>query len=86
MTAETPGTITLTVPEHLADAVRTALEGVALEGYRSGTLSVFQVQELLGFRDRLQTQTWLGTHGVQQSYSLADLEADRATLDKLLGK
>ena len=83
---ETPATITLTVPEHLAEAVRTALEAVALHGYRSGTLSIFQVQELLGLRDRQQTQTWLGTHGAQQSYSLSDLDADRATLDTLLGK
>ena len=84
--ADPAATITLTVPGCVADAVRTALEGVALEGYCSGALSVFQVQQLLGYHDGQQTQTWLGMHGAHQSYSLADLEADRATLDKLLGE
>jgi hypothetical protein len=78
--------ITLTVPEHLAETVRSALESVALSGYRSGTLSLHQVQNLLGFRDRWQTQEWLGSRGISQSYSVNDLQADRATLDQLLGK
>jgi hypothetical protein len=83
---EPSASITLTVPAHLAETVRSALEGVALAGYRSGTLSLHQVQNLLGFRDRWQTQEWLGTRGISQSYSVDDLETDRATLDQLLGK
>jgi predicted HTH domain antitoxin len=82
---ETAG-ITLTVPAHLAETVRSALEGVALAAYRSGTLSLHQVQNLLGFRDRWQTQEWLGTRGISQSYSVDDLHADRATLDQIVGK
>lgn len=84
--AEPAATITLTVLGHLTETIRSALEGVALHGYRSGALSVFQVQELLGFLDRQQTQTWLGMHGAHRSYSFADLDADRATLDKLFGE
>lgn len=63
---------------------RAAIEALAIEGYRLGKLSMHQVQELLGFEDRWETQDWLGGRGVSLSYTLEDLESDRATLDRVL--
>ena len=64
---------------------RTALEAIAIEGYRTGKLSRFDVQTLLDFEDRWQTETWLGSKGVHTNYGVEDLEADRQTLDRVLG-
>lgn len=64
---------------------RTALEAVAIEGYRAGKLSHYEVQSLLGFEDRWETEAWLGGKGVHLNYGLEDLEADRATLERILG-
>ncbi len=85
---------TITIPDeflgplHAAvgnDLSRAAIEQLALEGYRTQKLSRYQVQQLLGFDNRWETEQWLGQHGVCLSYHLDDLEADRQTLDRILG-
>ena len=66
------------------DAVgRHVLEDAAIEGYRDGRLSHRQVGDLLVF-DYWQTEAFLKQRGVPLNYSPADLDADRATLDKIL--
>jgi predicted HTH domain antitoxin len=66
------------------DAVgRHVLEDAAIEGYRAGRLSHRQVGEMLSF-DYWQTETFLKDRGVFLNYSAADLEADNATLAKIL--
>jgi len=66
------------------DAVgRHVLEDAAIEGYRAGRLSHRQVGEMLRF-DYWQTETFLKDRGVFLNYSAADLEADKATLAKIL--
>ena len=67
------------------DLSRAALEALSIEGYRTGKLSRHDVQTLLGFQNRWETEEWLGSHGVCMNYSLEDLEADRATLNRVLG-
>ena len=64
---------------------RAALEALAIEGYRLGKLSTYQIQTLLGFEDRWETQDWLGKRGICLNYTLEDLESDRLTLDRVLG-
>ena len=85
--------LTRTIPDDLAislrqsrgeDLGRAALESLTLDGYRAGDLSLYQVQRLLGFDNRYDTEEWLGHRGVFPSYSLGDLRADRDTLDRLL--
>jgi len=67
------------------DAVgRRVLEDVALEGYRTGRLSHRQVGAMLGL-DYWQTEQFLKGRGVPLNYSPADLEADAATLGRILG-
>jgi predicted HTH domain antitoxin len=68
--------------DHLSRAV---LEAIAIEGYREGKLSRFEVQTLLGLEDRWETESWLGSKGVHLDYGREDLDADRQTLDRLLG-
>jgi hypothetical protein len=80
--------ITLTLPEdiaaHLAeqgDLPRVALEGLALEGYRTGKLSSAQVRRMLGFRTRLQVHEFLKQHQLPLHYDQADLEQDRTAFE-----
>ena len=66
------------------DAVgRHVMEDAAIEGYRTGRLSQRQVGAALGF-DYWQTEAFLKERGVPLNYSAADLDADNATLDKIL--
>lgn len=65
---------------------RAALEALAIEGYRGGRLSSAQVGRLLGLGDRGAVNDWLAERRVPLNYTLEDLEADRRTLDKVLGK
>lgn len=68
-----------------ADMSGAALEAIVVEGYRSGKLSRYDVQIIRGFDNRWDTEEWLGAHGLHSDYSLQDLDADRQTLDRILG-
>jgi predicted HTH domain antitoxin len=76
--------ITLELPEDIArhlktggsDISRTALEGLALEGYRSGKLSESQVRRLLEFGTRYEVHGFLKEHSVPLRYSEQDLDRD----------
>lgn len=84
--------VTMELPDQVArqwgdtpDAVgRRVLEDAAIERYREGRLSHRQVGDLLGL-DYWQTERLLQQRGVPLNYSKADLDADRATLDKISG-
>jgi len=65
---------------------RTALEALVIEAYRTGKLGISQVRRLLGLESRWETEAWLGNRGVNWNYSIDDLEADRKTLDRILGQ
>ena len=83
-------TITLNLPEDIArhlvslgeDPARTALEALALEGYRSRMLSEEQIRRMLDFDTRLEVHAFLKKHGVYLNYTSGDLEDD---LQKPLG-
>ena len=62
---------------------RHVVEDAAIERYRAGRLSHRQVGEALGL-DYWQTETFLKERGVPLNYSATDLEADAATLEKIL--
>jgi hypothetical protein len=66
--------------DNLTQAAREAL---AAEGYRSGKLSQYQVQQLLGFDNRWDTEAWLAKHNLIM-YTLEDLEEDRRTIELAL--
>jgi hypothetical protein len=87
-------TVTIQIPDEAENVLRNAfgenlsraaLEAMAVEGYRTGKLSAYEVQTLLGLEDRWETESWLGSRGVSRNYSVEDLEADRETLRRVLG-
>jgi predicted HTH domain antitoxin len=61
-------------------------EAYALELFRQGRLSHCELSRVLGL-DRFETDAYLKQHNVfEGSLSMADLEADRQTLDRVMGK
>ena len=79
-------TIILNLPEDIAqllasrgeDPGRTALEALALEGYRSRTLSEEQIRRMLGFETRMEVHGFLKKHDVYLNYANGDLQDDLA--------
>jgi predicted HTH domain antitoxin len=86
ITIEIPEAVVSTFGDTPEVVARRLLEDAAIEGYRSGTLSHFQVRQMLGHESWNQTEDFLTEHKVPLHYSVEDLEADRQTLDKLLGR
>ena len=68
------------------DLGRAAVEQLAAQGYRSGKLSRYQVQQLMGFSNRYETEDWLGRQGINSNYSLEDLQDDRSTASRLFAR
>ncbi len=79
--------VTLELPEDLArllgdNAVglsRVAMESLALEGIRSGKISVPQARRLLGISSRYEMDGFLKAHGVMLPGALSDIERDAET-------
>jgi predicted HTH domain antitoxin len=60
-----------------------ALEALALEGYRCGSLTLCQISRMLGL-SRVQTEDFLGQHQIPLcDLSEADLEREAAVLDNI---
>ena len=74
----------LEIPEELArqlasDAnglARAAMEAIALEGVRSGKLTVSQARRLLGIESRYEMDGFLKAHGVFLDLTLEDVRRD----------
>lgn len=72
--------INMHVPEEIARSFgedttsveRAALEGLALEGVRSGRLSRGQIRRLLGFEARYELDGFLKAHGLAAQESLEE--------------
>jgi predicted HTH domain antitoxin len=81
--------ITVQLPDDLAqhpNPGRDALESLAIEGYRAGTLSHYQASQILGL-SRLEFDGFLKErHIYDHAYDVEDLEQDRETLRQLQAK
>jgi predicted HTH domain antitoxin len=81
--------ITVQLPDDLIqhpNSGREALEALAVEGYRAGTLSHFQASRLLGL-SRFEFDGFLKErHIYDHAYDMEDLEEDRETLRHLQAK
>lgn len=85
--------VTIALPDDVAeqlhnadtDLSRTALESIALEGYRSDRLTGAQVMRMLGLQTRMELDAFLKQHEVYLDYTLEDLDRDRETLARMLG-
>jgi len=77
----------LEIPEDLArqladdpgGVTHAAMEAVALEGVRSGKLSVSQARRLLGIASRYEMDGFLKAHGVFLDLTLDDVRTDGET-------
>jgi hypothetical protein len=86
--------VTLNIPDDLAaqlaaagkDPSRTALEALAVEGYRTQRLTEAEVKRMLGYGTRMQVHALLKEHNVYLNYSLADLEQDILASDQFLAQ
>lgn len=78
-----PDALASRLAEAGTDLERQALEALALESFRSGRMSKAELREALGFAVVDEVDGFLRAHRVFASYDAADLERDRATLDKL---
>jgi predicted HTH domain antitoxin len=68
-----------------ADLDAEVREASALELFRRGKLTHYELSQILGL-DRLETDAYLKHHNVYEgSLTMEDLEADRQTLERLLG-
>ena len=81
--------ITVQLPDDLiqhSDPGREALEALAIEGYRVGTLSHYEAGQLLGL-SRFEFDGFLKErHIYDHAYDVEDLEQDRETLRQLQAK
>lgn len=84
--------ITLTIPDEVAAGIqngsklpvsRKLLEMAALEGYKSGLLTLAQIQAMLGFESRFELDGFLKDHGVLFQYSPEEIEEELATIRTL---
>jgi hypothetical protein len=63
-----------------ADVTRAVLEAVAIEAYRSNIITPAQVQEMLGFRSRWETESFLHRAEAYHEYTMDDLDRDIAAI------
>jgi Uncharacterised protein family (UPF0175) len=77
----------LDVPEEVAKqfaadpggVARVALEALAIEGVRSGKLTVHQARQMLGIASRYEMDGFLKAHGVFLPITLEDVVTDTNT-------
>jgi hypothetical protein len=84
-------TVTVQIPDDIAaqlstvggDLSRRALEGLALEEYKTGHLTKAQLRRTLGFGTRYEVDGFLKNHGVLDSYTLEDIQHGIKNLESL---
>jgi hypothetical protein len=83
--------VVIEIPEDIGRALsvasmlpdRTALEGLAAEGYRSGALSEHQLMRLLHLDTPFAVHRWLHDRHIPLRYTHEDLVSDLDTLREL---
>ena len=83
---EIPDDIGRAIGGQAGDLSRAVLEAVAVEAYRSGTITPAQVQQLLGLRSRWETESFLRRTEAYHDYTMDDLDRDIATIRDASGQ
>jgi hypothetical protein len=81
---ELPEDIAETLRAKWKDLPRHTLEALALEGYRSGVLTESQVRRVLGFRSRMEVNSFLRDHGIYYDYTPSEIDREIRTNEHLL--
>lgn len=87
-------TLLVEIPDSLAAdlggqpsvAAKAVLEGFAVEAYRDGRLSAFQVRQLLGHGSRWATEDFLSSHDAWPGATAEEVAADGRKLNALLSR
>jgi len=79
VTVHIPDEAAAHLPTKNDELPRRLLEAYALEGYKSGELSAYQVQVMLGFETPMEVDGFLKRRGVYLEYTEEDLEEDTET-------
>lgn len=82
VTIELPEDLAQQLQEKWGDVPRHLLETAAVEGYRSGELTRYQVRLMLAFETRMEVDAFLKEAGIYRDYTETDLEEDRKTLQR----
>ncbi len=77
---EIPDDIGRVLAGQAGDLSKAVLEAVAVEAYRSGTITPAQVQHMLGLRSRWETDSFLRRAEAYHDYTMDDLERDIAAI------
>ena len=83
LTVQIPDDIAQRLIEAGGDLSRRALEGMALEDFKTGNLNKPDLRRLLGFGTRWQLDGLLKAHGVFEDYTLDDFERECQALKSL---
>lgn len=83
VTVEIPEDIARLLNSKWANLPRGVLESLALEAYRSGTLTTAQLRRLLGFETPMEVDAFLKQAGVYLDYGSEDLREDLETIRKV---
>jgi hypothetical protein len=83
--------VTVQIPDDLAkrltasgdDLSRRALEGFALEEFKSGHITKAELRRLLGLETRYELDGFLKVHGVAADVTIDDLRRDLHDLESL---
>ena len=86
--------VTLDIPEDLARLLgenpdgltRAAMEGLALEGLRTGKLTVAQARRFLGVASRYEMDGFLKARNIMLPLTVEDVERDAETVRLFLGR
>jgi hypothetical protein len=89
---EEPVQVAIELPEDIAEGLRAkwkdlprhTLEALALEGYRSGALTESQVRRVLGFRTRMEVNSFLRDHCIYYDYTPSEIDQEIRTNERLL--
>lgn len=82
---EIPDDIAQQLHQSWGDLPRRTLEALAAEGYRSSTLTAFQVQHMLALDSRWAVDAFLKAHQCYLDYGEDDLERDVAAIRRASG-
>ena len=80
---QVPDDIAEKLVEKWSDLPRCALEALAVDAYREGVLTAYEIQRLLGLSSRWKTEEFLSS-GADLGYTEDDLQEDAATLRRVL--
>ncbi|MEK7408412.1 MAG: UPF0175 family protein [Acidobacteriota bacterium] len=83
---EIPDEVASQLAARVGEVTRAVLEAVAIEAYRSGTVTPAQVQQMLGLKSRWDTEAFLRRAEAYHDYTMADLERDIAAIRNATGR